>query len=95
MGHGHVIPNLDGSTARCGGPALCDECAREQATMNLVRSISGASSKEIEWSELHEKIANVINDVVELRLKRRDPEIGKFLSPLILALTRERLGVKQ
>lgn len=29
MGHGHVIPNKDGSLARCGGPAICTECARE------------------------------------------------------------------
>lgn len=33
MGHGHVIPNPDGSKARCGGPALCAECARERAAM--------------------------------------------------------------
>lgn len=30
-GHGHVIPNADGSLARCGGPGLCDECSREEA----------------------------------------------------------------
>lgn len=29
MGHGHVIPNKDGSLARCGGPAICSECAYE------------------------------------------------------------------
>lgn len=28
-GHGHVTPNDDGTKAHCGGPALCDECARE------------------------------------------------------------------
>lgn len=28
-GHGHVIPNEDGTKARCGGPALCSVCARE------------------------------------------------------------------
>ncbi|TFV91398.1 hypothetical protein [Blastococcus sp. CT_GayMR16] len=28
-GHGHVIPNPDGSKARCGGPALCSVCQRE------------------------------------------------------------------
>jgi len=30
-GHGHVIPNPDGSKARCGGPPLCRVCALEQA----------------------------------------------------------------
>lgn len=30
MGHGHVIPNKDGSKARCGGPALCAICSWEE-----------------------------------------------------------------
>jgi hypothetical protein len=30
-GHGWVVPNPDGSKARCGGPALCSACATEQA----------------------------------------------------------------
>jgi hypothetical protein len=30
-GHGHVTPNPDGVKARCGGPALCGVCAKEQA----------------------------------------------------------------
>lgn len=30
-GHGHVRPRPDGPKARCGGPAICSECAREQA----------------------------------------------------------------
>lgn len=29
MGHGHVVPNEDGSKARCGGPGLCDQCSKE------------------------------------------------------------------
>ena len=29
MRHGHVIPNEDGSLARCGGPSLCSECKSE------------------------------------------------------------------
>lgn len=28
-GHGHVVPNVDGLKARCGGPAICSVCARE------------------------------------------------------------------
>jgi hypothetical protein len=31
-GHGWVTPNPDGTRARCGGPAICAECAREQGT---------------------------------------------------------------
>jgi hypothetical protein len=30
-GHGHVVPRADGLLACCGGPAICSECARDQA----------------------------------------------------------------
>jgi hypothetical protein len=30
-GHGHVVPNPDGSKVRCGGPGVCGECSRELA----------------------------------------------------------------
>lgn len=32
MGHGYVTPNPDGSTARCGGPLRCKQCALELAS---------------------------------------------------------------
>lgn len=35
MGHGHVIPNADGSRARCGGPLICAVCALEFAQQML------------------------------------------------------------
>lgn len=28
-GHGHIRPHPDGTKARCGGPALCEQCAGE------------------------------------------------------------------
>ena len=28
-GHGHVVPNADGTVARCGGPRICKTCAAE------------------------------------------------------------------
>ena len=31
MSHGWVVPNSNGSRARCGGPKLCSVCQREQA----------------------------------------------------------------
>lgn len=34
-GHGHVTPNPDGSKARCGGPAICSQCALEYARKML------------------------------------------------------------
>lgn len=37
MGHGHVIPNPGGEVARCGGPALCEECRREQEQVAYLR----------------------------------------------------------
>lgn len=33
--HGHVIPRLDGVKAKCGGPALCTECAAEALLVGL------------------------------------------------------------
>lgn len=30
-GHGHVFPRPDGMKARCGGPAICKECAIDAA----------------------------------------------------------------
>ena len=32
-GHGHVWARPDGHKARCGGPALCPECARDQTQL--------------------------------------------------------------
>jgi hypothetical protein len=32
-GHGHVTPRADGARARCGGPAVCPACQREQAVL--------------------------------------------------------------
>lgn len=31
MGHGHVMPNPDGTKMGCGGPSICAKCAREYA----------------------------------------------------------------
>jgi len=30
-GHGHVYPRPDGARARCGGPSICKDCARDLA----------------------------------------------------------------
>lgn len=32
--HGHVIPRLDGVVARCGGPAICQDCNDELVDVN-------------------------------------------------------------
>jgi hypothetical protein len=35
IGHGHVWPRADGVLARCGGPAMCKQCALELAHKTL------------------------------------------------------------
>lgn len=40
-GHGHVTPRPDGAKARCGGPALCGECAKELAAQTAGRPSPG------------------------------------------------------
>ena len=32
--HGHVTPRDDGAKARCGGPAICGDCALEYARLH-------------------------------------------------------------
>ena len=34
-GHGHVYPRPDGYLARCGGPHMCAECARDCVAMYM------------------------------------------------------------
>ena len=34
-GHGWVTPNPDGTKARCGGPAICRECALEKVRADI------------------------------------------------------------
>lgn len=34
MGHGHVIPNKDGSMARCDGPPICPTCNWEKSQLD-------------------------------------------------------------
>jgi hypothetical protein len=41
-GHGHVFPRADGVKARCGGPAICTECARD-----LGLKLSGANPDDL------------------------------------------------
>ncbi len=34
-GHGHVVPNPDGTRARCGGPGACPQCSQEYAREHM------------------------------------------------------------
>lgn len=44
-GHGHVWPRPDGFVARCGGPALCDECALDAAGLHGILTSKGISER--------------------------------------------------
>lgn len=34
-GHGHIVPRLDGTLMRCGGPNICKICQKEQLLLNI------------------------------------------------------------
>jgi hypothetical protein len=40
FGHGHVFARPDGAKARCGGPGICSECARDAGRKNDPRHAS-------------------------------------------------------
>ncbi|WP_375079859.1 hypothetical protein [Pseudomonas aeruginosa] len=52
VGHGHVFPRADGVKMRCGGPALCSECAADayRARAALAQPSPTTDSRPAEWS---------------------------------------------
>ena len=36
-GHGHAWPRPDGVRARCGGPRVCGQCARDRANVDTAQ----------------------------------------------------------
>lgn len=74
MGHGHVIPNPDGSLARCGGPSICRVCAKEKAAQGP------RVHKLTKWDEgqiLIKASDNLFECAVELRPTQ--PELAQLL----------------
>lgn len=61
-GHGWVTPNPDGTKARCGGPALCPECAVEAGRQ------AGMAASAIAALETREASARAALSVVGLHL---------------------------
>lgn len=47
-GHGHVVPRKDRSVMRCGGPCICDTCAKEHARYSTWHAIGLALVAELE-----------------------------------------------
>ena len=46
--HGHVTPRADGTTARCGGPAICGVCYDEQREALRARVSDGLTPGQAE-----------------------------------------------
>jgi NAD-dependent DNA ligase len=34
-GHGHIVPRLDGTLMRCGGPGICKTCQKEGLLLDI------------------------------------------------------------
>lgn len=51
IGHGHVYPRPDGNKARCGGPPLCPECARDAARKAVDEGAAKAMGKAEDHSQ--------------------------------------------
>lgn len=87
MGHGHVIPNPDGSRARCGGPGLCAECSRELAQKGAatVTSTVGMAVTRCDLTILQVAGAGIAEIVLRPRayraLERELLESGARLTP--------------
>jgi hypothetical protein len=78
-GHGHVIPNANGSKARCGGPAICSKCALDLARLN--NSAQPGTSHEVDSKDGWQDIATepVPNNVFDVLAKYYDAGLDQFL----------------
>lgn len=59
-GHGHVWSRPDGGKARCGGPAICSECATQAAELKAMRDIPDPAG----WNritELENRLQRIYN----------------------------------
>lgn len=62
-GHGHAWTRPDGMKARCGGPGMCKECARDAA---MVAAVGPLSKKTREEQEAAAKTAAMSADIAAL-----------------------------
>ncbi|HEJ3473954.1 TPA: hypothetical protein SL385_001137 [Pseudomonas aeruginosa] len=51
VGHGHVFPRADGVKMRCGGPALCSECAADAYRARAALAQPSQSQYEASFEE--------------------------------------------
>jgi hypothetical protein len=77
-GHGWVVPNENGLKARCGGPAICSQCAKELAqhsvslepvkeALNKFNSLRPCETVDSMW-ELYAAISK-LTEYIEFRDK--------------------------
>lgn len=52
VGHGHVFPRADGVKMRCGGPALCSECAADAYRARAALAQPSPAQAEAEQPEI-------------------------------------------
>lgn len=58
--HGHVIPRTDGMKAKCGGPAICDECAAEALLVGLQGKEAAGTTFRAAFDVVKERIRQVM-----------------------------------
>lgn len=63
MGHGHVTSNPDGSKARCGGPAICSICSKEQASVGPAIASDENFKAMVENNIWHDNLGDLLRTV--------------------------------
>lgn len=61
VGHGHVFPRADGVKMRCGGPALCSECAADAYRARAALAQPSPAQAEQAEAERPEVVASVVH----------------------------------
>lgn len=74
MGHGHVIPNPDGSLARCGGPGLCAECSAERCRQEAIIRFNDRVAPRPEMTAINKenKMKAKNNNLTKLELSEKE-----------------------
>ncbi|WP_325435136.1 Lar family restriction alleviation protein [Pseudomonas nitroreducens] len=46
-GHGHVVPRLDGTLMRCGGPSICKTCQKERLLLDIWQEAADSPQAQV------------------------------------------------
>ena len=78
QGHGHVWPRSDGVRARCGGPHLCNDCARDFVQRYGSKVVGTTASYDLPIKTTDEA-TNALSDQAQLgqTAKPFTPETGQ------------------